>query len=130
MTDHSKRTGAAVEAHYQFLIWLLPTVEKFPRSHKFTLGDRVENAALDVLDALIEATYTRNRLQHLRQANLGIEKLRFLLRLACDLRLLDRRRYEHAARALDETGRLIGGWMKAHSTSRSETRSTDHVATA
>jgi hypothetical protein len=80
MTDHSKRTGAAIEAHYQFLIWLMPTVEKFPRSHKFTLGDRIENAALDVLDALIEATYTRDRMPHLRRANLGIEKLRFLLR--------------------------------------------------
>ena len=79
---------------------------------------------------VIEATYTRDHLQHLRQANLGIEKLRFLPRLACDLSLLDRRRYEHGARALDETGRLIGGWMKAHSTFRSETRSTDRVATA
>jgi hypothetical protein len=66
----------------------------------------------------------------LRQANLGIEKLRFLLRLAADLRLLDRRRHEHAARALDETGRLIGGWMKAHSAPRAEGRGTDHAATA
>jgi hypothetical protein len=31
MTDHSKRTGAAIEAHYQFLTWLMPTVVKFPR---------------------------------------------------------------------------------------------------
>ena len=80
MADNSKRTGPAVEAHYQFLTWLMPTVEKFPRSHKFTIGDRIEIAALDVLEMLIEATYTRDRLQHLRQANLGIEKLRFLLR--------------------------------------------------
>jgi hypothetical protein len=33
MSDNSKRTGPAVEAHYQFLTWLLPTVEKFPSSH-------------------------------------------------------------------------------------------------
>jgi hypothetical protein len=38
--------------------------------------------ALDVLEALIEATYTKERTQHLRRANLGIEKRRFLLRLA------------------------------------------------
>jgi hypothetical protein len=114
MTNNSKRTGASIEAHYQFLVWLLPTVEKFPRSHKFTIGDRIEGSALDVLEALIEATYTRDRAKHLRHANLGIEKLRFLIRLAADLRLLDRRRYEHAARSLDDTGRLIGGWMKAH----------------
>jgi hypothetical protein len=118
MSDNSRRTGAAVEAHYQFLAWLMLTVEKFPRSHKFTIGDRIETTALDVLESLIEATYTKERNQHLRAANLGIEKLRFLLRLAADLRLLDRRRYEHAARSLDETGRLIGGWMKAHATVR------------
>jgi hypothetical protein len=130
MTDNSKRTGPAVEAHYQYLTWLMPTIEKFPRSHKFTLGDRIENAALDVLEALIEATYTRDRSHHLRQANLGIEKLRFLLRFAAELRLIDRRRWEHAARALDETGRLIGGWVKAHGAPRAEPVGMDHAATA
>jgi hypothetical protein len=28
MTDNSKRTGAAVEAHYQFLLWLIPTIDR------------------------------------------------------------------------------------------------------
>jgi hypothetical protein len=115
MADNSKRTGAALEAHYHFLVWLIPMVAKFPKNHKFTIGDRIQTTALDVLECLIEATYTRDRLQHLRRANLGIEKLRFLMRLAADLTLLDGRRYEHAARALDETGRLVGGWMKAQS---------------
>lgn len=41
-----------------------------------------------MLESLIEATYTKERLHHLRKANLGIEKLRFLFRLAADLRLL------------------------------------------
>jgi len=60
--------------------------------------------ALGALEALIEATYTRERTQHLRQANLGIEKLRFLLQLATELKLLDTRRYGHAARELNATG--------------------------
>jgi hypothetical protein len=49
----------------------MPTIEKFPRTHKFTIGDRIQTIALDVLEALIEATYTKERTQHLRQANLG-----------------------------------------------------------
>ena len=114
MADNSKRTGAAIEAHYQFLLWLGPALENFPKNQKFTLGDRIQNQALDVLDALIEATYTRERVQHLRRANLGIEKLRFLLRLAADLKVLDRRKYEFAARTLDDTGRSVGAWAKAH----------------
>ena len=61
MRDNSKRTGAAIEAHYQFLAWLVPTIEKFPKSHKFTIGDRIEMIALEVLEALIEATYSKER---------------------------------------------------------------------
>jgi hypothetical protein len=61
MSDNSKRTGAAIEAHYQFLVWLMPTIEKLPKSHKFTIGDRVQNTALVVIEALIEATYTCSR---------------------------------------------------------------------
>ena len=84
---------------YQFLLWLVPTLEKFPRSQKFQLGDRLQAEALAVLDRLIEATYTRERLHLLRAANLGLEKLRFGLRLAKDLRHLDRRwAFQGAAR--------------------------------
>lgn len=57
--NHSRRTGPALEKWYQFLRWLGPVVEGFARSHKFTLGERIFSGALDVLDRLIEATYSR-----------------------------------------------------------------------
>jgi hypothetical protein len=38
MTDNARKTGPAVEAHFQFLMWLVPAVEKFPRTQKFLLG--------------------------------------------------------------------------------------------
>lgn len=53
---------------YCFQLWLVPTVEKFPRSQKFLLGDRIQATALDVLERLIEATYTRRRAGLLQQA--------------------------------------------------------------
>ena len=112
--DGARRTGPALEAMYGFVLWLVPTVERFPRSQRFLLGDRLQATALDVLERLIDATYTRARAPQLAAANLGIEKLRYLCRLAKDLRHLDARRYAHAARALDEAGRLIGGWRRAH----------------
>ncbi len=110
----ARRTGPALEAMYQFLLWLMPMVEKFPRSQKFVLGDRIENAALDILDSLIVATYSRSRDQSLANANLGLDRLRFFMRLSQELRLIDMKRYEHAARGIDEVGRMIGGWAKAN----------------
>lgn len=111
-TDNSRRTGPALEQTYQFVLWLIPAVEKFPRAQKFLLGDRIQSTALDVMEGLIEATYTRDRGRLLVRVNLGIEKLRFLFRMAKDLKHLDPRRYEHAARNLDQIGRLVGGWRK------------------
>ncbi len=113
--EAARRTGPALEAMYRFMLWLVPAVEKFPRSQKFLLGDRIQSTAMDVLERFVEATYTtKERVRLLAQANLGIEKLRFQFRLATDLRHLDLARYERAARALDEIGRMVGGWKKAH----------------
>lgn len=113
MGNAVRKTGPALEKTYCFLLWLVPTVEKFPRSQKFMLGDRIQSTALDVLEGLIEATYRRERAEHLARVNLLLEKLRFLFRLAKDLRILDARRYEFSAREINEIGRLVGGWMKA-----------------
>lgn len=104
-----RHRGVALEKMHQFLVWLVPTVERFPRSQKFLLGDRIQSVALDVLERLIEANYSPSPQAALREANLGIEKLRHLCRLAVTLQHLDLRRYEHSARHLDEVGRLVGG---------------------
>jgi hypothetical protein len=105
--------SVVLEKMYRFQLWLMPTLEKFPRHQRFLLGDRIQTLAHDVLDGLIEATYRRDPLDILNHTNLRLEKLRFALRLARDLNHLDLRRYEFAASSLLEIGRLIGGWRKA-----------------
>ena len=42
---------AALEMHYRFVLWLVLAVERFPRSQKFLLGDRIQTMALDELEA-------------------------------------------------------------------------------
>jgi hypothetical protein len=110
----ARTTGAALEACYRFLLWLIPTLEKFPRSQKFLLGDRIQSQGLAVLGYLIAATYRPAQRQRcLEEANLELEHLRFGLRLAKDLKHLDFARYEFAARSVDEIGKLVGGWLKS-----------------
>ena len=104
---------AAVESCYQLVLWLIPVLDGLPRRQKFQLGDRLQSTALDVLDLLIEAAYTRERAALLQRANLSLEKLRFWVRLAKDLQLIDFKRYEHAARLIDALGRQVGGWLRA-----------------
>ena len=57
--NRARTTGAELEAHYRFFLWLVPTVERFPRNRKFPLGDRIQGTALDGLERLIGATYSK-----------------------------------------------------------------------
>jgi hypothetical protein len=45
----------------RFILWLVPTVEKFPRSQKFLPGDCIQSTALDVSERLVEATWMKAR---------------------------------------------------------------------
>ena len=99
----------AVTKLYDFLLWMIPKIEKFPRSQKFVLGDRIENLMLDILELLIEAAYSRKKQQMLRDANLKLEKLRYLIRLSKDLKLINLKGYEFCARAGSLTGERPGG---------------------
>ena len=66
----------AITKLYDFLLWIIPKLEKFPRSQKFLIADRIETALLDILD-LLKAT-------PLRSANLKLEQVRYLIRLSKD----------------------------------------------
>ena len=109
-------TIKAVPKLYDVIVWILSQVEKFPRAQKFTLGDRIVNLALDTLELLIEATYTRQRSELLRRANIQLEKLRFLIRLSHDFKLISPRQYKYISGEINEVGKLVGGWIKSQST--------------
>jgi len=102
----------AITKLYDFLLWIIPKLEKFPRSQKFLIGDRIETILLDVLDLLIEAAYSKSKSGPLRAANLKLEQLRYLVRLSKDLKLLSLKSYEFSARSIDGVGVSVGGWLK------------------
>lgn len=96
----------------EFLKWLLPTTEKFPHRVRFTFADRINTLALDVVEDLVEARYCRDKRDVLKRANMRLEKLRILLRLCHEVHLLSRDSFEYAIRRINESGRMLGGWVK------------------
>jgi four helix bundle protein len=97
---------------YDFLKWLFITTDKFPKKSRFTFTDRINNAALDVLEDLVEARYSRDKLRILRAANLRLERIRILLRVCFEMKFLSQKSFEHSIRSINVTGRMLGGWIK------------------
>jgi hypothetical protein len=61
-------TPQAVQAAHELLLWLIPQIDKFPRVRRFTLGERLESAMLEVLELSVEAAYTHNKRAALQRA--------------------------------------------------------------
>ena len=94
---------------YDLILWSCNHTGRFPRQHRFVLGERRERSLYDLLETLIQAKYSRERTPLLNDANLKLEILRFQVRLAKDLECLQVKSYAFAAKQIDEIGKLVGG---------------------
>ena len=99
---------------YDFLTWLLPVTNNFPRAHRQTATRRLLNAAFDLRERLEEANLRRGgaRRQKLAEADEALAKVRLYLRLSARWRWLKPGQYQHAAKMTAEIGRLLGGWQR------------------
>lgn len=103
---------------YDFMLWLHPMVNKFPKSQRFVLGQRIENKTLDIIQSMIRANMLRDKAGTLREARVALEELRTCIRLAHDLHFINVKQYGIAAERLHEIGKLLLGWWHASSGAR------------
>lgn len=97
---------------YDFLLYLIPQVAKFPKGQRYLLGERLESVALDTLELLLESVYSRDKLPLLQKSNVQLEKTRYYVRLCKDLKLIGLDRYEVISKKINEIGIQLGGWVK------------------
>ena len=99
---------------YDLLKYLIPATERFPRSQRFVLAKRVQDAALDFHACLLEARKVDvlARRDVLLRADVELEKLRLNLRLSMELEYLKFPQYEHASGYVVEMGRMLGAWRE------------------
>lgn len=99
---------------FDFLTWLLPVTNHFPRAHRHTVTNRLLAAAFDLREQLEAANHRmgNDRLARLKAADEALDRVRLYLRLAARWGWLSSGQYQHAARMAAEIGRLLGGWWK------------------
>lgn len=113
MDEETRRQSPIFVKTADFLLWLMQHTEKYPKSERFRLARRIEDAAFNFFELLVKATRTsRQKRLVLLQADLELEKLRLYIRIAMKRKLATPNQYHYAAGALLEIGRLLGGWLK------------------
>ena len=79
----------------KFTGWFLEHTARWPRSARFTLCQRVQDHALEVVELLVVAHYEpRERKRRLHEASLLLERMRYLFRLARAAKVMPARGFE------------------------------------
>lgn len=100
---------------FDFLTWLLPATNHFPKAHRHTFTQRLLNAAFDLREWLEDANMRKGnaRLERLHLADEALTRVRVYLRLAFRWGWLSDGQYKHVSGMTAEIGRLLGGWKKS-----------------
>ncbi len=98
---------------YDFLFWIKPVVQRFSKSHKYSLGLQLETEVLYLLKYITRANMSRdNKRALIQECMVRYETTKVLVRLSKDYKLISLKQYEFASDKLLEIGRMLGGWLK------------------
>ena len=99
---------------FDFLKWIISTTEKFPKSQRFFLAKRLNDAVFNFYETIVEVAIKKGRKQkeNLQKADAYLFNVRHYVRLSNEMGYISFKQYKFASTSIEEIGRLIGGWMK------------------
>lgn len=89
-------------------------ISQFPKASRYSLGIRIENTVLDLMESLYLAQSKRGapRFLILSKADIQLKMLLSHLRLAQTTHCLNDAGFAELATMSVEIGRMLGGWLK------------------
>ncbi len=86
----------------------------FPKVHRPTLGRKIENYFLDLLESVFISLYLppEKKIIELLTAIAKLDNLKFILQIAWENKCISSERYSKLSEQLQEIGKIIGGWRK------------------
>jgi len=94
-----------------YLIWIniVPHIQKNAR---YTIGARIENKLLDLLELGYITYFSKKeeKIEKISECIFLLDKLKFIISVAWDAKLISHKQYEEIALKLEEVGRMLWGW--------------------
>lgn len=89
-------------------------VPHIPKGARYTIGTRIENKFLDLLELTYITYFTEKekKSEKLSECILVLDTLKFLLTVGWEVKVISNRHFEQISIKLEEIGRMLGGWKK------------------
>ena len=95
-----------------------------PKGARYTIGARIENKFLDLLELAYLAYFTakENKIEKISECIFLLDTLKFIISVAWEAKFISNRQYEEIALKLEEIGRMLGGWKNSLNNSEKKNR--------
>lgn len=114
MSDAS--TLPIIEKTYTSYKQLAIINSKLEKARRYSLGTSTEQSVLTLLELLFSAQHApkAQKVAYLLKAQATLDILRLKLRLYLELKLANETKIFQLQADLEETGRMLGGWLKSN----------------
>lgn len=101
----------SVDLYKEFYLYL----KDFPKKDQYMLGKRCEEYVLVFLESILSAVGLprEQKPNVLVKASAKLDTLKILFRMACELKMLDNKKYLSLQLKIQDIGKMLGGWMKS-----------------
>jgi len=99
---------------YVFYQLLIQTTATFPKSQRYSLGQKLDNLTLEIIELIFGVHFTDNRLKQLQRISVKLDLLKILVRLSKDSVLINTKKYFQLELKLSEIGKMLGGWIRGY----------------
>ncbi len=88
-------------------------ITTFPKTKRYTLGQKLDNLALEIFELLFSVSSSQNKIDTLQKISIKLDLLKILLRLSKDSQSLTDKKYLELQLILQEIGKMLGGWIRS-----------------
>lgn len=90
-------------------------VPHIPKTARFTLGVRIEDKFLDLLELSYTSYFSEKdkKAEKLSECIFTIDILKFLVSTAWEGKFISNKQYENTTTKMDEIGKMFWGWKKS-----------------
>lgn len=110
---------------YDFYKNLTQMITKFPKTRRYTLGQKLDSLTLEIFEILFSIPHSSDKENAIWQISGKIDLLKVLLRISKDTQALNNRSYLELQASLQEIGRMTGGWLKSFKNPRETIATTE-----
>ena len=96
-----------------YLVWVNITPH-IPRSARYTIGARIENKFLDLLELSYIAYFSEKdkKIEKILECISILDTLKFLIHVSWEAKFISHKHYEDLAVNLENVGKMFGGWKR------------------